>query len=266
MKVSSRKRAVQLALEQFHALEHAWDDTRRRKRLLRELRNFLASLEALPALRLEHIAGLARHIDESTTLPHLCGLLVPVEREYERANITDEDFVVTTSDLPGPAGDTMPVSAVLDNLRSAFNVGGIFRTSECVGIENLVLCGYTATPDNDKVCRSALGTQELVAWEQAVTAQAAVDELRSRNTMIIAMETVPDCAPPRETSFTFPCAILLGNERFGLSRSILKAADSVVSIPVYGRKNSLNVVSAFAVCAYEARRQYQALAQTAVLR
>jgi tRNA G18 (ribose-2'-O)-methylase SpoU len=257
MKVDSRKRALRLALERFHAIERSWENARERERLLRELRNYLDSLNSRPGLGLRHIANLARHIDESTTLPHLCGLLVPVEREHERANVTDEDFIVTVKDVEGRAAALMPVTVILDNLRSAFNIGGIFRTGECVGVRKLVLCGYSATPDNEKVSHSALGTQDVVAWEQAVTAQSAVEQARSEGAAVIALETVQDGPAPHEVEFKFPCAVVLGNERFGLGRAVLAAADQVVSIPVYGRKNSLNVVSAFAVCAYELRRQWE---------
>lgn len=253
----SKGRALRLVLDRFHEIERTWDDRPRRKRLLRDLRHFLVALKDTPELGLHHIAELSRHIDESVPLPHLCGLLVPVEREHERANITDEDFLVTTEDLDGGPPSTMPVTVVLDNIRSAFNVGGILRTGECAGVEKLVLCGYTATSGNPKVGRAALGTQDLVPWEQATSAEKAVEALRSEGVSIVALETVSRCPAHHETRFEFPCAMVLGNERFGLSRGILAAADHVVSIPVYGRKNSLNVVSAFAVCAYELRRQWE---------
>lgn len=258
VKIASKKQTLRTVLERFHAIERSWENAPTRARLLRELRACLASIEDRPGLGLHHIAKLARHIDEATTLPHLCGLLVPVEREHERENIADEDFLVTVKDLTdGRAASVMPVTVILDNLRSAFNVGGIFRTGECVGVSRLVLCGYTATPGNPKTSRSALGAQEFVVWEQAVTAQAAVERLRAEGTSVIALETVEAAPSPHERTFRFPCAVVVGNERFGLGRNILSAADAVVSIPVYGRKNSLNVVSAFAVCAYELRRQWE---------
>jgi len=258
VKLTSRKRAIQLTLEQFHEIEHSWNQVRDRERLLRDLRNFLDSLNDQPELGLHHIAKLARHIDETTSLPHLCGLLVPVEREHERENISDEDFMITASDCDGRKASIMPVTVILDNLRSSFNVGGIFRTGECVGVQKIVLCGYTATPENRKTSRSALGTQDFVPWEEEVTALSAMDRVKSPGGSIVALETVEGCSPPHMLSFDFPCAVVLGNERFGLGRKVLAAADHVVSIPVYGRKNSLNVVSAFSVCAYELRRQWQA--------
>lgn len=246
-----------MALEQFHDIERQWENARVRKRLLRELRNYLDSLKGRPELGLHHIAKLAMHIDETIGLPQLCGLLVPVEREHERENITDADFIVTGRDICGREPSIMPVTVILDNLRSSFNVGGIFRTGECVGVQKIVLCGYTATPGNRKTGRSALGAQDFVSWEQDVTACSAVEKVKRQGIPVIALETVEGAPAPHAVAFEFPCAVVLGNERFGLSQKLLSAADIVVSIPVYGRKNSLNVVSAFSVCAYELRRQWE---------
>ena len=252
-----RGRAIQLLLEQFHEIEKSWEDRAARRRLLRDMRNYLASLDDFTDLDLHFLSDLQRHVTDDISLPYLYGLVVPIEREHSRTNITDEDFVVTTDDAPRRDVSIMPVSVIVDNIRSAFNVGGIFRSSECLGIERIHLCGYTATPENEKVRRSALATEESIPWLHHHTARAALEAEAERGAVTVALETAEDCPAPGEVEFSFPCAIIVGNERFGLSRDILNAADHVVRIPTYGRKNSLNVVSAFTVCGYEVRRQWE---------
>ncbi|MFC1463064.1 RNA methyltransferase, partial [Verrucomicrobiota bacterium] len=221
------------------------------------LKDYLESLGNFTDLDLPFADDLRRQVTENMSLPLLYGLVVPIEREHGRTNITDEDFVVTTDDAPVSAVSTMPVCVVVDNVRSAFNVGGVFRSGECLGVERIHLCGYTATPDNEKVSRSALGAEKLIPWTHHNTARAALESISGESRSLVALETAENCAPPHETGFSFPCAIIVGNERFGLGRDILNAADHVVRIPTYGRKNSLNVVSAFTVCGYEVRRQWE---------
>ena len=252
-----RGRAIQLLLEQFHEIEKAWEEPGKRRQLLRELKNYLASLGDFTDLDLPFLADLKREVGEDISLPYLYGLVVPIEREYSRTNITDEDFVVLTRDSEQQSPSVMPVSVVVDNIRSAFNVGGIFRSSECLGIEHIHLCGYTATPENDKVKRSALGAESCVRWSQHHTANSALAEVRRRDASVVALETAENCPAPWEVEFAFPCAVVVGNERFGLGRDVLNEADHVVRIPTCGRKNSLNVVSALTVCGYEIRRQWE---------
>jgi tRNA G18 (ribose-2'-O)-methylase SpoU len=151
----------------------------------------------------------------------------------------------------------MPVTVVLENIRSAFNIGGIFRTGECVGIEEIVLCGYSATPQSDNVSRSAMGCEKLISWTQHRRTSSVISQLKEKGRTVLALETLGEAPSHHETELPFPCAVLLGNERFGLNRTTLAEADMVVKIPTYGGKNSLNVVSAFAVWAYEARRQWE---------
>jgi tRNA(Leu) C34 or U34 (ribose-2'-O)-methylase TrmL len=256
----SEQRAVQLILERFHELESSWNDFDLRRRLLRDMRRFLASLNDAKELDDPYLAGLDRHIKEDMDLTLLWSLMVPVEREHSRTRITDDSFLPRTDDrtarrelLP------MPVSVVLENIRSAFNIGGIFRTGECVGIEEIVLSGYSATPENDSVGKAAMGCENMIPWSQHRHTSSAIFEQTKKNRAVIALETLREAPAHQETDLPFPCVILLGNERFGLNRTTLAEADMVVNIPTYGRKNSLNVVAAFAVWAYEARRQWETL-------
>ena len=153
----------------------------------------------------------------------------------------------------------MALTLVLDHLRSAFNVGSIFRTAECLGVGRLVLCGYTATPDDAQVQQTTMGAHAHVDWEWAPSAEAAVAALRARGTHVVALETVP--AAPYAHEYTFPCgpagcALVLGNERHGLPPALLAACDGVVRLPCRGVKNSLNVGVALGMCGHEILRQW----------
>ena len=183
-------------------------------------------------------------------------VLVPVEREVARIKITDVDIL--DADLPADAaaGAPMPVTAVVDSIRSAFNVGGIFRTAECFGVREVVLCGYSPLPDCPQVAKAALGTERLVAWRYAENIRAVIAELKASGIACLALETVAGAPDIAAFSWTFPCALVLGNERFGLDPEVVAACDGAVRIPLCGRKNSLNVVTAFAVAAHEVRRQF----------
>lgn len=253
----TNERAIQVLLQKFHEVEQCWNDSRQRKMLLLELRNCLASLDEAENTDIPFITRLHKHINAEISLEQLWTLIVPVEREHARTNIKDEDFLIFSKDSEGESGKaTMPVTAVVDNIRSSFNIGGIFRTSECAGIDGIHLCGYTATPENPKVLKAAMNTTDEVPWQSSRTIQSSTEELKSAGRTIYALETTDTAKQLHDVEVIFPCAILLGNERFGLSAETVAMADEVVSIPVYGKKNSLNVVSAFSIAAYEFRRQW----------
>jgi tRNA G18 (ribose-2'-O)-methylase SpoU len=222
------------------------------------MRRFLVSLNDAKVLGDPNLAGLHNHIKDDMDLTLLWSLMVPIEREHSRTRIVDDSFLPATDDRTArPELLPMPVSVVLENIRSAFNIGGIFRTGECVGIEEIVLSGYSATPENDSVGRAAMGCEDMIPWSQHRHTSSAILRMKEKKRTVVALETLGEAPSYNETDLPFPCAILLGNERFGLNRTTLSAADMVVNIPTHGRKNSLNVVAAFAILAYEARRQWE---------
>jgi tRNA (guanosine-2'-O-)-methyltransferase len=183
-------------------------------------------------------------------------MIVPLERALERG-VRDEDFL-PASDAPGPRGAPMPVRIVADSLRSAFNAGGVFRTAECFGAEEVVLTGYSPDPGDPRVARAAMGTDRRVAWSRRRTAAEALARLRSGGAFAVALETGPDHAPISALEPRFPCALLVGNERFGLAPSVVAAADARACIPTCGAKGSLNVVAALAIALHELRRRFDA--------
>ncbi len=251
---SDDPRIWQVAWQLARAIEAAWDDPAARQRAILACRYELEKHPHLP-----HLYKLAPLADLAMSRRQLDALLVPLERAVARQRVTD--VTILDADAPAadaPAGASMPLTVVVDCLRSAFNLGAIFRTAECLGVARVWVCGYTADPAQAAVAQAAMGTQKLVAWQVWPRVGDALAALRAEGVACVALETVPTAAAPENYAWRFPCALVLGNERFGLDPTILEQVDGVVRIPVYGRKNSLNVGTAFAVCGYAVRQAWQA--------
>ncbi len=203
----------------------------------------------------KRLLALAHLLQPGATLRSVQAALVPLERVDRRVKVTDADMGIRTVDSPRTPRRA-PIVVVADNIRSAFNAGGIFRTADFFGVGELVLCGYTPTPENPQVVKTALGAHETVPWRHAGDVRDVIDELRGRGLAIYALETAAAAKNIMDYSPRFPCALLLGNERFGLDPDVVAAADAVLEIPSFGTKNSMNVVSAFAVAAAFLRKAH----------
>ena len=213
-----------------------------------------AAFDFLRTAESKRLLAIAHLLQPGATPRSIQAALVPLERVDKRAKITDAEMGIRTTDDPGHV-DKAPYAVVADNVRSAFNMGGIFRTADFFGAEKLVLCGYTPTPENAQVKKTALGADESTPWEHVGDVRDAIDRLRAEGRRIYALETVDGATDIATCEPVFPCAILLGNERFGLDPDVVAMADEVLEIPSRGLKNSLNVVSAFAVAAAFFRRK-----------
>jgi len=143
------------------------------------------------------------------------------------------------------------VAVVLDNLRSVFNTGSIFRSSECLGIDTIYLCGSSPSPENTRLHKTAMGTVKYIAWQYYSHTIEAVNLLKDRGYTICALETATVAESVFEYQPKFPLALVLGNESLGIDPLILQLCDSIVHIPVAGWKNSLNVGVAFGIAAYQ---------------
>jgi tRNA G18 (ribose-2'-O)-methylase SpoU len=248
-RVGSDARAWQLALERLNEIEAAWDNPVARQRALLACSRWLADQTAIPRL-----VRLAPLLTPDIGLGQLINVLVPVEREVARRRVTDVQILARDRHTPAAAASAaMPVTVVVDSLRSAFNTGGLFRTADCFGAAALWLCGYTATPDHPHVVEASLGAERLVPWRHWPRLVTAIGELRRAGMAVVALETVAGASPIESYAWSFPCALLLGSERFGLGPDVIRLADACVRIPVYGGKNSLNVVSAAAIALHAAR-------------
>jgi tRNA G18 (ribose-2'-O)-methylase SpoU len=161
--------------------------------------------------------------------------------------LSPEEF----SDIP-----RRPVYAILDNLRSAFNVGSIVRTADCALIEKIYFCGITAHPPHKKLDKTALGAMPYVSWAHKKNIQEAIQETRGLGARVVALELTNRSRMIWNYRFPLPVALVLGNEALGVSREILPFVDDIVEIPMFGYKNSLNVAVAFGIAVYEIQRQY----------
>ncbi len=151
---------------------------------------------------------------------------------------------------------TLPVTIVLDNLRSAYNVGNIFRAAEATRAAGIVTCGYTATPPHVKLQKTARGCDEIVPCEHFESTVEAIVSLRNRGMKIYAVETVENSRMYWEAPMELPCAFVLGNEALGISYDALELCDGFISLPALGRKNSINVGNCAAVILFECTRRF----------
>ncbi|MBI4556808.1 MAG: RNA methyltransferase [Candidatus Hydrogenedentes bacterium] len=152
-----------------------------------------------------------------------------------------------------------PVHVVLDNIRSAFNVGSIFRTADAGAVERIHLCGMTAYPPNNKLAKTALGAFDYVPWTYCREVITAIEVLRQQCIPIIAIETSPNAKSYADYPWPQPVAIVFGNEVRGIAPETLRQCDATVCIPMYGYKNTINVATTFGVSLFEILRHWGAL-------
>jgi len=151
------------------------------------------------------------------------------------------------------AGDTPRLEALLDNIRSAWNVGSMFRTADGLGLGRLHLCGFTPTPNVEKVRKTSLGAEDNVAWEFSPDGVAHARALVSAGCRLWALEIdsraepLENCQRPPGPE---PLVLVVGNEIVGIDPGIMALCERVVYIPMQGVKRSLNVAVAFGLAAY----------------
>ena len=153
----------------------------------------------------------------------------------------------------------LPVTVLLDNIRSVYNVGAFFRTADAVGVEKLYLCGITARPPKKGLSKTALGTEESVPWEHSWEPLPVVDRLRARGYEIAAIETSPHALDLFDWAPAFPVCLVFGHEVEGIRPQLTAQCDMHVCIPMLGLKHSLNVATAGGVAIYELLRKYRRL-------
>lgn len=141
------------------------------------------------------------------------------------------------------AARKLPLTVVLDNIRSLHNVGSVFRTSDAFRVERVVLCGITATPPSVEIHKTALGAEDVVEWQYYADTLEAVDVLRSEGYGVYAIEQVEASIPLQSFAVKNGAryAVILGNEVKGVQQSVVDASDGAIEIPQFGTKHSLNV-------------------------
>jgi 23S rRNA (guanosine2251-2'-O)-methyltransferase len=174
-------------------------------------------------------------------------------------------YLATQAAAPYSELRQIPVSILLDNVRSMYNVGSFFRTADAAGCEKLYLCGITGRPPSRAITKTALGAEETVPWEHPTDPGALVQQLRQQNCEIAAVETSMHAVDLFDWQPRFPVCILFGHEVDGLRPELLALCDTHVRIPMLGRKHSLNVATAGGVVLYELLRKYRQLIDKARL-
>ncbi|KAF0153107.1 MAG: tRNA/rRNA methyltransferase (SpoU) [Ignavibacteria bacterium] len=151
----------------------------------------------------------------------------------------------------------LPVYVILDSIRSSYNVGSIFRTSDGAMIEKLFLCGYTPSPLKKEVLKTALGSEKSVDWEYVKDAKVLIAKLKSNGIKIGALElTESSLTNYNFSKINFPIALIVGNEITGVSQDLLDLCDFSLEIPQFGTKQSLNVAVAYGVSIFDLRRVF----------
>jgi tRNA G18 (ribose-2'-O)-methylase SpoU len=151
----------------------------------------------------------------------------------------------------------LPVSLLLDNVRSMYNVGAFFRTADGVAAERIYLSGISGRPPKKEITKTALGAEETVDWSPADDPLGLIGELRRKGYQIAAIETSNHSVDLFDWEPRFPVCLLFGHEVDGLPQVLLDSCDTHVRLPMLGRKHSLNVATAGGIVLYELLRKYR---------
>ena len=150
-----------------------------------------------------------------------------------------------------PARSVNPVVLVLDNLRSAFNVGSIFRSADTAGVSGVLTCGICPKVDNPKLRKTAFSALDSVPSRHYEDALSAISELKASGYTVVVMETTEKSQVYCDFKFPKNVALVVGNELTGVDPRLMELADAIVEIPTFGAKNSLNVASALPIVLFE---------------
>ena len=146
-----------------------------------------------------------------------------------------------------------PIYIIVDNVYDTYNVGSIFRLADAVACEKVILCGQTEIPPNSRIKKASINTTEWVVWQYASSAREAIVQLKVQNAKlkIIAIEQSKKSIPYDKAQYSFPIALVVGNETHGISPEVLKLADQIVEIPMWGVNKSLNVMVSLGIVLYK---------------
>ena len=151
-----------------------------------------------------------------------------------------------------PAAKRMPIYGMLDNIRSLYNVGSMFRTSDGALITKLYLCGYTPHPPRKEIEKTALGATKSIPWEYHANTLDAVAAVKNKGIKLCVLEqTTKSLSYIGVSTSDFPICLIVGNEITGVSSEVVAAADMAIEIPMYGTKQSLNAAVAYGIALFE---------------
>ncbi len=155
------------------------------------------------------------------------------------------------------AAEKIPVVVVLENIRSAYNVGSVFRTADAFLINAIYIVGYTAQPPHKEIKKTALGAEESVDWKYFKTSAEAIEDLRLEKFSVFAVEQAEKSIPLNNMGLIREnkLAVVFGNEVAGVEQSTIALCDGCIEIPQLGMKHSLNVATAAGVVLWELIRK-----------
>ena len=153
----------------------------------------------------------------------------------------------------------LPITIVLDNIRSLMNVGSVFRTSDAFTIKEILLCGITAKPPHREMQKTALGATESVNWRYFDNTIDAIKELKTNSIKVFSIEQADESKMLDEFEFEFSqeIALVFGNEVKGVSQEVVDLSDECIEIPQFGTKHSLNISISAGIMIWECFQQYQ---------
>lgn len=151
---------------------------------------------------------------------------------------------------------TFPITLVCDNVTNAPNIGSLFRIADAFGIEKLILCGENIQLGR-KITKTSRATEKVVNFEIQKSASKVVEDLKQKGYQIISLEITESSKPIHTIQFSKenPIALVIGDENFGVSESILKISDAIIHIDMFGQNSSMNVVQATNIALYEMTKQ-----------
>ena len=154
--------------------------------------------------------------------------------------------------------EKLPLIVVLDDVRSMYNIGSVFRTCDAFRVEAVYLCGITAQPPHPEIHKTALGGEDSVSWRYFKTAKEAVEELHRNNTFVYAVEQCEGSTKLQELSpdqSPLKFAVVFGNEVKGVHQEVVDLCDGCLEIPQFGTKHSMNVSVTAGIVIWEFARQ-----------
>ena len=149
-----------------------------------------------------------------------------------------------------------PIYFILEGVYDTYNIGGLFRLADALGVSKMYLCGAMEIPPNPKIKKASIGTYKIVPWEYFKSARDAIADLKSKvesqksKVQIIAIEQDKKSVPYTKIDYSFPVALILGNETYGVLPETLALADYIAEIPMWGINKSLNVIVSAAIVSY----------------
>ena len=154
--------------------------------------------------------------------------------------------------------EKMPLTVVLDDVRSLYNVGSVFRSCDAFRVKAVYLCGITATPPNNEIHKTALGAEDSVEWRYFHDAEEAVAELHDNGVTVYSVEQVEGSTKLQDIRIdsSSQYAIIFGNEVKGVHQSVVDASDGCIEIPQHGTKHSLNVSVTAGIVIWEFAKQF----------